>query len=103
MAAEVHKGDVGTVFKAYLEDDGVELDVSGATILQLWFKSPSDVVKQTATLITSGTDGGIQYTTATSSDLHSVGNWRLQGYAELGGGAWHSETFAFHVYKNLDD
>ena len=102
---EVHLGDIGTVFRATINDcsNGTQtpLDVSSATTLELFFKKPSGtVVTQTAVLTTDGTDGQIEYVTI-SGDLDEVGNWMLQARVVMAGGDWRSDIGQFRVYANL--
>jgi hypothetical protein len=103
--AEVHLNDIGTSFVVTINDcvsgTPTALDVSGATTLQLIFKSPSGTSStKTASLNTDGTDGKIKYTTV-SGDLNETGTWRLQAYVVIGSGTWRSEVDTFKVYENL--
>jgi hypothetical protein len=101
--AEIHVGDVGTVFRVtVVDEDGVVIDISSATVLQIWFEDPTGSVSvQTAALTNSGTDGKMQYMTASASDLATDGPWRLQGYVELGGAKIHTDIHKFKVKANL--
>ena len=102
MAAnEIHKSDVGTIFRATIQDSTFTVDVSAAGTKQLKFRKPSGtVVTQTAAFTTDGTDGRIQYTTV-SGDLDSTGQWSWQAYVALAAGTWHSSVSYFDVHPNL--
>lgn len=102
---EVHYNDIGTVFEVTIKDcvsgTSTVLDVSGATTLELVFKSPSGTsTTKTASLVTDGTDGKIKYTSV-DGDLNEVGTWRLQAKISIGGGVYRSDVGTFKVYENL--
>jgi hypothetical protein len=106
--AEIHKGDIGTIFMLTLKDAGVAVDVSdadGANEMQIFFKKPSGkVVTQTAAFGTAGGTGGedgrIKYTTV-AGDLDEVGYWEMQAKVIITAGTFKSEIEGFHVKRNL--
>lgn len=102
MSATVHVDDIGTVFKATIKDeDGVVVDVSGASTMGLVFNQPDGTpVYKTAVHATDGTDGVIQYTTV-AGDIDQAGNWRVQGYVAIATSEFHSDVHAFRVHSNL--
>ncbi len=102
---EVHYNDIGTLFLVTVNDcvsgTAAVLDVSGASTIELIFKSPSGAsTTQSATLYTDGTDGKITYTTV-DGDLNEVGTWRIQAKVVVGGGTFRSDVGTFKVYENL--
>jgi hypothetical protein len=103
MPAQVHIGDVGTVFEAtILDQDNDPVDLSASTVRQLFFRKPNGIiVPKVAVLSGSGTDGKIRWVTTVTSDLDVTGLWEWQGYVEVGGGAWHSDVLSFRVHRNL--
>lgn len=104
--AEIHLGDIGTIFRVTLYDkacDGTSavLDISGATTLEMIFKAPSGAkTTQTATLTGDGTDGQLEYVTV-ADDLDEVGEWKIQVYVVFPSGSWRSDIGKFTVYANL--
>lgn len=101
-AGEVRVADIGTVFRATVQDGGTEVDVSAATLRRLIFRKPNGtLLTKTATLTTDGTDGQIEYATVTG-DLDTPGRWMVQGYVEIGSGRWHTDISQFTVHKNLN-
>ena len=105
--AEIHKGDIGTIFLLTLRDGGTAVDVqtAGAGEKFIIFKKPSgEVVTQTAAIGgTAGTDGKIKYTSV-AGDLNEVGYWEMQAQVELtgdGAGTFKSEIEGFLVKRNL--
>jgi hypothetical protein len=69
--------------------------------MQIKFKKPDDsIVPQTAVLTGDGSDGNMQYTSV-DGDLDQDGEWKLQGYIELGSGKWNSSIRSFNVDVNL--
>jgi hypothetical protein len=102
---EVHYNDIGTEFLVTIKDcvsgTPTVLDVSGASTLELIFKSPSGVsTTKSAGLVTDGSDGKIKYTTV-DGDLNEIGTWRLQAKIGIGGGVFRSDVGSFKVYENL--
>lgn len=102
MAAEVHVGDIGTIFLATITDENnAVVDVSLASTKQLWFKKPdTTVTKKTASFTTNGTDGKLQYTTI-AGDLDNAGVWEIQGYVVLAAGTWHTSRLTVQVQPNV--
>lgn len=101
--AEIHVGDVGTVFEMTVYDDGNTIvDLSANISIELHFLKPGSTTKieKTATLSTDGTDGKIKYTTITD-DLDTAGTWKIQGKVETAAGIWHTDISTFVVVKNL--
>lgn len=99
--AEIHVGDVGTVFRATIRDDAGIVDLGAASSLKFVFRKPSGVVvEKDAQVTTSGADGQMEYI-AEADLLDQEGVWRLQGVVATGAGEWHSEQEAFRVYPNL--
>lgn len=101
--AEIHVADVGTAFVCTIVDeDGAVVDVSSATVKQLWFQKPDQsTVAFDAAFVTDGTDGKIRYVTSAASDLDQSGGWKLQGHVAFGGYVLHSDVHKFKVFANL--
>lgn len=102
MSAEIHVGDVGTIFEATVKDeDGAIVNISAATTLHMVFRRPNrHAVTKAATLSSSGVDGKMRYV-AQVDDLDAAGLWSLQGFVVLPDGAWHSDKTSFVVHANL--
>lgn len=103
MSAEIHVGDVGTAFKITVKDeDEAVIDISTATLKQIWFqKADGTVVTKTASFVTDGTDGQMQYVTE-DDDLDQTGKWKIQGYIEIGASRKvHTDISEFKVWPNL--
>lgn len=102
MSAEIHVGDVGTVFVfTVTNENDVAVDLSGATTKSIIFSKPDgSTVTKSASFYTSGTDGILTYTT-TTGDLDQPGNWRSQAYVILASGKWYSSFGEFAVTGNL--
>lgn len=99
MAAEIHVGDVGTVFEATVKDEAsVIVDISSATVRRLKFRTPDGrLLTKDAVLVNTGTDGKMKYTSV-AGDLDVAGLWRVQGYVEIGTGKWHTDVHEFDVH-----
>ena len=63
-ANEIHKNDIGTVFKVTIKDSAAVVNVSTATTKQIILKKPSGTkLTKDASFFTDGSDGIITYTT----------------------------------------
>lgn len=101
MASEIHVNDVGTVLIMTVLDDGVAVDISGASVLDVFIRKPNGVSYTKAGLFyTNGTDGKLKYI-AISGDFDAPGNYKLQGKVVLPGGTYYSSISDFMVYCNL--
>jgi hypothetical protein len=98
----VHVGDVGTrIVITLMRANGSPLGVSSATALSLTFKKPGGGrLAVTATKVTDGTNGQIEYVTK-SGDVDEAGQWTVQAVIEFSAGLWHSDLGRFPVYGNL--
>lgn len=98
---EIFTGEVGHTFRATITEDGVAVDVSGATVLQMLFVKPSrTVLTKTAVFNGDGTDGVIKYVSV-AADLDQNGMWALQGYFELGAWKGYSDKEYFWVKEHF--
>src|SRR5678815_4285948 len=88
--------------KTTIVEDGQTVDVSGVSTKQLIFKKPNGTkVTKTASFLTDGTDGIIQYLTE-AGFLDTVGIWSVQGYVVFPGGFdGNSDVMTFSVDRNL--
>lgn len=83
----VYKNDVGVILRVTLvkTSTGAALDISGAATRQIILRKPSGgIATQTGVLTGDGSDGQMEYTTGAGT-LDEAGNWKIQGYVELGG------------------
>ena len=101
VVEEVHLNDIGTVFRQTVYDCSTVLDVSGASDIELIFRKPNKtLLTVVAALTTDGTDGQIQYTSA-SGDLDQLGEWQIQPRVQFASNQWFGNVNKFRVYKNL--
>lgn len=99
--AEVHKGDIGTVFRLTLTDDGVAVDISGATTKQIIFEKPDGSLLTKAATFTSDGTNGMMFYAMLADELDQAGVWKIQGVVVLAGGTWRTSTHEFKVHENL--
>lgn len=98
---EIHVGDIGTTFEVTLKQSAAVVDLSSATVKQIYFMKPDgSTLTKTASFTTDGTDGKIYYNT-TTGDLDTAGDWQLQAVVTFGASVWHSSIAAFAVFPNL--
>lgn len=104
MPAEIHKGSIGVAFRAtILDQNDAVVDISAATVKEMIFKKPNgEVVTQDALFVTDGTDGRMQYVSA-SGDLDVVGLWRHQAHIIQSGTEFWTDYGSFKVHRNLTD
>lgn len=101
MASEIHVGDVGTQLIMTVKDDGVVVDISSASLLQVIIRKPDgQSYTKTGTLYTDGTDGKMYYTSI-SGDFNAAGTYKIQGKVILIGGTYYTSISDFKVYCNL--
>jgi hypothetical protein len=102
MTCGIHEGDIGTQFRVTVQDcNGTAIDISAATTTTIIFKKPDgSTLSKAASFVTDGSDGLIQYTSA-SGDLNTVGSWKIQSFVVTPSGQWHSEFESFKVHRNL--
>ena len=99
---EIHKHDANLGFRFTIKDeDGNVVNLGGGSI-DIIFKKPDNVkLTKTGDFVTNGSDGLVQYATATG-DLDTVGWWRSQCFVNLGAsGSFYSDVIRFKVYDNL--
>lgn len=101
MPAEIHVGDVGTVFEYLILDENSRVTNLTGGVLSLVFSKPDRSTKVvTPTMPNGGVDGLVSYTTV-NGDLDQAGDWRAQVYVTLGSDNWHTDIGVFRVHANL--
>lgn len=101
MSQQIHVNDIGTEFRIIITDEDNVVDLSSATVLHIIFRKPdSTSITVDANLYTDGTDGTIYYNVV-DGDLDQSGIYKIQGYVEIGAGAFYSSTGSFKVNCNL--
>lgn len=102
---EIHVNDIGTIIRVTINDvnsSGVNeiLDVSNATVKIILGRPDGTSLEKTATYVTDGTDGQVQYITA-SGDIDMEGTWNIQVQVSTLYGSWKSTVGNFKVYSNI--
>jgi hypothetical protein len=102
MSAEIHVGDVGTVFEGLVRDElGAVVDLSSASAKEMVFRKPSGkVLEVDAGLLTDGQDGVMTYASV-EEDLDESGDWQVQGFVTIGTWTGHTDVHEFRVHRNL--
>lgn len=76
--------DLGTALQITVQEDGSAVDVSTATV-QIELTKPSGTKEtKTATFVTDGSNGQIQYVTV-SGDIDETGIWSYRGIVTFSG------------------
>ena len=102
MTAEIHVGDIGTIFRYTFYDDGDILNIAAATTLKGRFRRPDlSTFDVDLTLEGDGSDGIAIYTII-ANDINQAGSWKTQGFAVLPLGSWNTDTHRFPVGDNIE-
>lgn len=99
---KVHVGDVGTLYKAKIQDDGAPFNPTAATTKEIVFQPPGATkVTKAAGVTNDGTDWYLTYTA--EANFHTVaGRWKMQGHVLFGDGQEYRSTIeAFQIHPNL--
>lgn len=119
--AEIHVGDIGTVYIIRLLDDGSDFDISAADVTELIFKMPNGLVlRKTATVVTDGSppdQWSLEYEVQPGDGVGSPGEFhdnpgpfQFQAYVHFPDGKqWHSNVQTvdtdgqeLRIHPNLD-
>lgn len=101
MASEIHENDVGTKLLITVTDDGEIVDISSASVLDIYIKKPNaSILYRTGTLETDGVDGKMYYITV-PGDIDIAGVYKIQGRVTLPSGSYYTSTATFKVHCNL--
>lgn len=102
MPAQIHKDDIGTVFRLLIKDqDDAIQDISAATTKDIIFTKPTgEKLTKAGSFTTNGTDGYIQYVSV-SGDLDTVAMWNLQAHIIQSGTSFKTDIYSFKVFPNL--
>lgn len=99
--SDLRLGDIGTAIRLTLLDGATPVNISSATIKQIIFQKPDGTrVEKTATFLTNGSDGKLQYLTQ-AGDLDQTGTWKVQGYVAMPQWTGKTEIAKFKVVSNL--
>tara|TARA_R110002020_G_scaffold103752_15_gene243186 strand:+ start:690 stop:1001 length:312 start_codon:yes stop_codon:yes gene_type:complete len=103
MASEIHQNDVGTRFLVTVKDDGVLVNVSGATLRQINIKKPDDsVLNRTASIISDWSAvSGVMYYDTVAGDLDEAGQYKLQAKVAIPSGTYYTDVYSFKVHCNI--
>ncbi len=101
LTDKVFVNDIGTAFQGTFKESGTVVDISGAATKTIKFEKPDGTtMDKPGSFVTDGTDGLLEYRSV-DGDLDIGGDWRLQGYIDLGGWKGHSDIVNFKVYDSL--
>lgn len=97
MAGQLRRGDVGSVIRIAVKENGTTFDISAATLKQLKVKHPDGTGSTWVPSFESGGADGVLVYATLAADLDQAGPWTGQVYLEFVGGKWHTEPFSFTV------
>jgi hypothetical protein len=90
-----------TKFFVTIVENGTGVNLSTSVSHTITFKKPdSSILSVSGTLQSTGVSG-VMFYTAQSGDLDLAGQWKIQGFVDLGATQFYSEPSSFRVYKNL--
>lgn len=97
----IHVGNTHTFEVVFLDDAGAVLDISSATTREIHLRKPDGTALQkTASFVTDGTDGAIEYK-ALTTDIDAEGNWKVQGKVVTATDTWTTRVDEFPVAANI--
>lgn len=98
---DLHVGDIGTVLRFTVKENGVALDLSSCTDLNLHLqKKDKSVITRDLSFTTDGTDGKVEYVT-TYGDIDQKGKWKAQVFLTMTSGSWHTSIVELDVEANV--
>ena len=101
MAAPIQLGTALVITLTFEDADGEAEDISAATASKVRLQDPEGVsTDHAAGFVTDGSDGQITVTLA-ASVLAKAGDWKLQGFATIGGSDKPTGIGSFEVAANL--
>jgi len=99
---DIHVGDIGTIFEITVQDAGVIMDISSATLMEIKLRKPDGSVSvYNATHTTDGTDGKMRYIVIADTEIDQYGRWGIQSRVVTPQGDWNSSIDTFDVAPNL--
>jgi hypothetical protein len=100
----VHVGDIGTHYKARIQDNGAAFgDVALATEAVLLFQTPAGVLERDATITNEGADWFLNYVVVDETFHARAGVYRWQGHVTFADGqTFHTSTESYRVEPNLE-
>ena len=103
MPNEIHQNDVGTRFLVTVKDDGVLVNVSGATLRQINIRKPDDsILNRPAQIISDWRAvSGVMYYDTVAGDLDEAGQYKLQAKVSIPSGTYYTDVYSFKVHRNL--
>lgn len=100
MADRIQVGNVGTVFRLTVKEDGVPVDLSAASVKNILFGRPDGTsLSKAASFTNTGVDGKIQYASV-ANDLNQPGWYEIQAQITVGSFQGKTEVRKFFVYPN---
>lgn len=98
---DLHVGDIGTVLRFIVKENGAPLDISEATLLMLCLqKKDKSVIDRPLVFTTDGTDGQVEYVTV-YGDIDQKGTWKAQVFYGSTSGSWHTTIVDLDVDDNV--
>jgi len=81
-----------------LDENGLPMDLSLATLKELIFLKPDKtLLTAAASFTTDGTDGKLE----SLVDPDQTGHWAVQSHSVIGGSDWYSSRETFQVSQNI--
>lgn len=100
ITERIHLGDIGTIFRVTIMEEGVGVNLVGYTSILFRFKRPDGEILEVAAEIEDEDEGIVSYTTV-DGDLNLTGRWWLELDIDLPGWQGKTSKKSFFVYENL--
>lgn len=97
----IHVGDTTVLEVTVVDQAGAAVNISAASALTIYLTKPDrTVLTKTASLVTTGADGKMQYA-ALTTDFDTPGVWKIQGrVAGAGGFTGSTREASFTVFSS---
>jgi len=99
---EVHVGDIGTIVKVTIQEEGVAINLTDATTMKIKFQRKDKTTFEMDALIwEDDPEQGIIYCLSVEDTFDLKGEWSIQGYVIFPTGEWHTAKETFTVEDNI--
>jgi hypothetical protein len=102
MTDEVHIGDVGTIIRISITEQGSPLDLTDASVIKVKMKRKDRSTKEVDGTPYGPEIDGVVQCISDATYFTTKGKTTGQVYLEYPSGKWHTSDFEFEVYDNIE-
>lgn len=101
MSDEVHIGDVGTIVRISITENGSPLDLTDATVIKIKFERKDRTSFQVEGSVYGPAIDGVVQCVSDATYFTGKGKMTVQVYVEYPSGKWHTSEAEFEVFENI--